>query len=344
VRHSSETLGVDRVIDPPGALPQRADRIDGGPPLRPRELEIDVERLCLDSTSFRQISEAAGGKPEVIAASIEEVIADRGKMHNPVTGSGGVLVGTVRAVGEGYIDPPPVGQRIVTLASMTLTPLRVASVGPVDIRSPQVPASGTAYLMESAPWTELPEDLPLSAVLAALDVCGAPTHVRELSKPGETVLVLGAGHAGKLAMAAARDSVGSEGVVIGVDADGASCQRAEELGLCDQVLRTDLRDAMGTVEALRSAAVDGADLTVVVVNATGCEAASILATKDEGTVLFFSMATSFTAAALCSEGVSSRARMLIGSGFSPDRGAYALDLLRRYPKILGDLSPAEGGA
>jgi hypothetical protein len=41
------------------------------------------------------------------------------------------------------------------------------------------------------------------------------------------------------------------------------------------------------------------------------------------------MATSFSAAALAADGVSSSVRMLIGSGYTPDRGAYALDLVRR---------------
>jgi L-erythro-3,5-diaminohexanoate dehydrogenase len=76
-----------------------------------------------------------------------------------------------------------------------------------------------------------------------------------------------------------------------------------------------------------------------VVNATGCEATSILLTDDEGSVLFFSMATSFTAAALGSEGVSSQARMLVGSGYAPDRGHYALELLRRHPQLRSSLSP-----
>lgn len=340
MRYSRETLGVDRVIDPPGALPQGAVRIDGGPPLRAREIEVEVERLCLDSTSFRQLSEASGGNPEEIANAIATIVADRGKMHNPVTGSGGVLVGTVRAVSADHPDPPEVGQRVVTLASLSLTPLQLDRVGPVDPDSPQVPVEGTAFLSEVAPWTDLPADIDLDTALAALDVCGAASQVRDLAVVGMTILVLGVGHAGKIAMAAAREAVGPEGLVVAVDADEAASSRARELGFCDQVVTADLRDSMGTADALSSAGIDRADLTVVVVNATGCEATSILSTKDDGTVLFFSMATSFTAAALGSEGVASEARMLVGSGYSPDRGRYALDLLRKYPRLRQELAGA----
>ena len=58
-----------------------------------------MERLNIDSASFRQISEEAGGDPDRIAAIIRRIVDERGKMHNPVTGSGGMLIGTVREVG-----------------------------------------------------------------------------------------------------------------------------------------------------------------------------------------------------------------------------------------------------
>jgi L-erythro-3,5-diaminohexanoate dehydrogenase len=139
--------------------------------------------------------------------------------------------------------------------------------------------------------------------------------------------VLGGGHAGLLALAAAREALGSHGRTVLIDSSASVCARAERLGLCDDALSVDLRDALGALGAVQALGIPRADLTVVVVNAKGCEAASILLTADHGTVLFFSMATSFAKAALGSEGVSSNARMIIGSGYAHDRGAYALELI-----------------
>jgi L-erythro-3,5-diaminohexanoate dehydrogenase len=106
-----------------------------------------------------------------------------------------------------------------------------------------------------------------------------------------------------------------------------------ELGLCDIGVAADLRNPLAALEAVRAAGAPPAHLTVVVVNATGCESTAILLTADEGTVLFFSMATSFSAAALAADGIGTRARMLIGSGYSPDGGRYALELIRRMPGL-----------
>jgi L-erythro-3,5-diaminohexanoate dehydrogenase len=342
-----EALGTRRVLEPRGALPQAAIKLDVDLPLQPYEIEVAVEMLALDSTSFRQLAESSDGDPVLIGEAILAIVAEGGKMQNPVTGSGGILTGTIRGVGEDYPDPPTVGSRVVTLASLTLTPLRLDSVGEIDPTTPHVPVTGTAYLPWTAPWTLYPENASFEAALAALDVCNAASQTRELIN-GEmrTVLVLGGGHAGLLALAAARETLGNESRgarsdrtrVVLMDASERVCRRAFDLGLCDAALRVDLRDAVGALRALEQAAVPRADLTVVVVNATDCEAASILLTADHGTVLFFSMATSFTKAALGSEGMASTARMLVGSGYMPDRGAYALELITGDERLQAALA------
>src|SRR5918998_2732334 len=155
-----QQLGADRVVAPVGALPQPAERLDASGPVRPYEFEVAVERLCLDSTSFRNIRERSGGDPERMAARILEIVAARGKMHNPETDSGGVALGTVTEVGERYGAPPQVGQRIATLASLTLTPLRLDEVVWVDPGDPQVEVRGTAYVCDRSAWGPVPHDLP----------------------------------------------------------------------------------------------------------------------------------------------------------------------------------------
>jgi L-erythro-3,5-diaminohexanoate dehydrogenase len=329
-----EALGARRVIEPPGALPQAALRLDMTLPLQPYEVEIAVDTLCVDSSSFHQLVESNGRDPVKVREAILGIVAERGKLQNPVTGSGGILTGTVRAVGDTYPDPPPIGSRIVTMVSLTLTPLRLDAVGEVDCSSPHVRVDGTTYLPSGAPWIAYPDDLPFDAALAALDVCNAASQTRSLiDAETRTVLVLGGGHAGLLALAAARDSLTRAARVVLIDADDRVCERARRLNLCDVALRVDLRNAIGALQSLEEAGVPRADLTVVVVNATDCEAAAILLTANHGTVLFFAMATSFTKAALGSDGLSSGARMLIGSGYAPDRGAYALELIRRDEKL-----------
>lgn len=333
-------LGADRVLEPRGALPQPAERLDPRPPVRPHEVELGVERLCLDSTSHRNIRERAGGDPERMAGRILEIVGVRGKLHNPETDSGGILLGSVVAVGERYASPPQLGERVATLGSLTLTPLRLERITRLDPDSPQVEVEGTAYVFERASWASIPDDLPLATALEVFDVCAAASQTRDLTPELGTVYVLGAGHAGKLALAAAREAAAT---LVAVDVDAEAVDLVSSLGLCDIGIAADLRDPLATAEAVAESGAPPADLTVVVVNATGCEPTALLLTKDEGIVLLFSMATNFSAAALAADGIGTSARMIVGSGHAPDRGAYALELVRGSRPLREALRiPVEG--
>jgi len=335
---TAEGLGVDRVMRPIGSLPQPAEQLDPSAPMRAHEFEVAVERLCLDATSFREIRAAADAEPDRMAERILSVVAARGKMHNPVTDSGGVALGTVRAVGARFPDPPRVGDRVVPLASLTLVPLRLDSIVRVTPDSAQVEVSGTAYVCPSMPWGLVPADVDIPTAIELYDVYGAASHTARLAPPSGVVCVLGCGHAGKLAMAAARDRMDGESMVVAVDVDERALRRVREAGLCDVGVIADARQPVAALAALRDAGVPPADVTVVVVNATGCEPLSILATRRHGTVLFFSMATNFTTAALTADGMGHDVTMLIGSGYAPDTGSYAFDLLRRTPALRAALA------
>src|SRR5687768_4431687 len=94
LRESLTAVGLHRVISPPGVLPQAAERLDARPELlAPDEVRLRATRLNLDAASFRQLSEAHRGDGAAVRAEVRAIVEARGKMHNPVTGSGGMLVG-----------------------------------------------------------------------------------------------------------------------------------------------------------------------------------------------------------------------------------------------------------
>jgi L-erythro-3,5-diaminohexanoate dehydrogenase len=327
----ADRLGVGRVLAPPGVLPQAAERLDAETPIGATELAVDVELLNLDATSHHQLREAYGGDAEAIGEAIAGIVRRRGKMHNPVTGSGGILAGRVAEIGPRFpAGGVAVGDRIASVASLSLTPLRLEAVGPVAAASPQVPVRGRAILAPELPWIGVPDDVELGVALTALDVYGAASHTRDLARRGDHVLVVGAGRAGLLAAAAAQDAAGR---VTLTDISEAALARAGRAGLGTALVRADASDALAVQRAVAPA-----DVTVVVVDRPGCEMGAVLATKPDGAVLFFSMATSFAAAALGAEGTRSTARLLIGNGYAADRGAYALDLLRARPALRAALT------
>ena len=62
----SSPLGLHRVIEPPGVLPQAAWRLDASPAIAPDEVRIRVDRLNLDAASYRQLREAYSADPDKI--------------------------------------------------------------------------------------------------------------------------------------------------------------------------------------------------------------------------------------------------------------------------------------
>ncbi len=331
-------LGSHRVLEPKGALPQAAWRIDNSPRAYANEILCAVETLNIDSASFKQIADVCGGDPGAIAAHILATVNERGKQHNPVTGSGGMFIGRVLEIGPALAARTDValGDRLASLVSLTLTPLRLDAVEGVDVATGQVRVRGTAVLFESGIYARLPGDLPDAVALAVLDVAGAPAQVRRLAKAGQTVCVIGAdGKSGMLACAQARDRVGSEGRVVGIvpDTTTPAAVLLQEHGYVDQLVQADARDTMAILAAIPDALPQLADLVVNCVNVAGTELASILCCRDEGTVYFFSMSTSFTAAALGAEGVGKDVNMMVGNGYAKGHAAVALQTLRAHRPI-----------
>src|SRR5829696_3940015 len=353
-RYVVGSIGLHRVLEPAGVLPQAAQRLDAAPAIRPDEVRIRVQRLNLDAASFRQLWQQHGGDGEAVRAAVLGIVAARGKMQNPVTGSGGMLVGVVEEVGPDSPLGLSPGDRVATLVSLTLTPLAITDgLARWDGRSEQVPCDGHAILFGRSIAAVLPADLPVPLALAVLDVCGAPaltarvvatlrrsrsgrrrgeSHQVDPAMIGATagvgVAVLGGGgKSGSLALAAARRAGATR--LVGVVPTEAEAAALKASGLATEVVVADARDPVG----LAAAVGEPVEVSVVCVDVPGCEHGAILVTRPGGTVVFFSMATSFPAAALGAEGLVADVTMLIGNGYVPGHAALALELVRSTPGV-----------
>lgn len=327
--------GTHRVIEPQGSLPQGAKKIDNDMNIYDNEILIDVAALNIDSASFTQINNACEGDDEKIKEMIMGIVNERGKMQNPVTGSGGMLIGTVEKIGKDLDIDLKVGDKIATLVSLSLTPLKIESIDRIAKDIDRVEITGKAILFESGIYAKLPDDMTEELALAALDVAGAPAQMAKLVKPGWSVLVLGAaGKSGMMCCYEAKKRVGPTGKVVAVVRKEAYIEKLLGNGLCDEVVIADATNAIDVLE--KALEVNGGkeyDMSVNVVNIEGTEMSTILPVRDEGIVYFFSMATSFTRAALGAEGVGKDVTMIVGNGYTKDHAAITLEVLRESDKL-----------
>lgn len=324
--------GTHRVIEPKGVLPQPATKISNDMNIFDNEILIDVQALNIDSASFTQIEEEAGHDVEKIKAKIMEIVAAKGKMQNPITGSGGMLIGTVEKIGEaleGKTDLK-VGDKISTLVSLSLTPLKIDEILDIKPDIDRVEIKGKAILFQSGLYAKLPKDMDENLALAALDVAGAPAQVAKLVKPGQSVLLLGAaGKSGMLCCYEAVKRVGPTGNVIGLVRNEEEAARLRRLNLRMQIVIGDAREAIDVMNTtLEHNNGQEVDVAINIVNVPNTEMSTILPVKDDGIVYFFSMATSFTKAALGAEGVGKDVTMIVGNGYTKGHAEITLEELR----------------
>ena len=270
-----------------------------------------------------------------------EIVATRGKMQNPETGSGGMLVGTVEEVGPESPLGLQVGDRVATLVSLTLTPLVIEDglarwdgraeqvpcrrlrrpLRPLDRRRhPRRPARRAQPRRDGRLRRAGPDQAHRRAVRTTQPGLSSPSSAAPASPA-------------RSAWPPPRDAGAQRTIGVVPDEAGARAARATS-GLADEVVIADARDPIALRDAV-TAAGGPADVTVVCVDVPGCEGGAILATAERGTVIFFSMATSFSAAALGAEGLAADVRMLVGNGYVPGHAAYALELLRADAGVRG---------
>ncbi len=330
-----DIYGTHRVIEPQGVLPQPAEKIDNCMNIFDNEVLINVSTLNIDSASFTEIEKRANHDVEEIKKIIMNIVETTGKHKNPWTGSGGMLIGTVAAVGPNYVGDLKVGDKIATLVSLSLTPLKLEEITEVRPDIDQVDVKGQAVLFQSGIYAKLPTDIPQTLALSVLDVAGAPAQTAKICKPGDTVVILGGGgKSGMLCCWQAKKQVGINGKVICIDGFEASLDRARSIDCAHEYKVVNATDAVEMYNEIM-ALTDGklADVVINVVNIPNTEMASILACKEDGMVYFFSMATSFTKAALGAEGVGKDVNMLIGNGYTKGHAEVALQILREDEKV-----------
>ncbi len=340
VELSGDAFGTHRALEPKGALPQPAKRVDNDfSRMFAGELLLRVETLNIDAASFRQMEEAsqAAGDPSdaAVAKRVLETVRDRGKQHNPVTGSGGMLLGSVLQVSESHPDfaTTKPGDRVATLVSLSLTPLFISQIKGMRRPSAQIDVDGEAVLFASGAYAKLPSGMSERLALAVLDVAGAAPQVARLVSPGKTVLILGAGGKSGVLCAAEAKRRGAKRVV-GIENHAPFAEDLRRLGVCDAVISADARDPVAVREAVIAANLgEEVDVAFSCVNVEDAEMGAILATKNRGIVYFFAMSTSFTKAALGAEGVGKDVDLFVGNGYAAGHAEHTLAMMRDLPEV-----------
>ena len=342
-----DTFGIGRSIEPALALPQQAWRVDNTMELRPDEMLVDVKVVSVNLVSFNEIREEAGDDDRLLCHRVLEIIQDRGKLHNPVTNTGGSFYGVVAQMGSEYPNHYglAVGDEVVSLTSLTITPLRLDRILAVDYDCAQLTVEGQAILFATSPVVKQPTDIPLRVALAAMDEAGVATCTNHIVERGQSVLVLGAGgRSGLLSGYGARDKLGGTGRLVGVVRNAAHRETVERYGLYDEVLALNATDAQRLCTDDDPTFTSRFDVVVNCINSVSTEVAALVAVKPRGVIYFATLGCDYKFAGLTAEGIGRQVTIIPYTGFMDGHAEYTLNLLRRYPQMQTAIQQEFAGA
>jgi len=329
------TYGLKRVAEPQYVLPTSAWKLDNSRNIYPNELRISVRRIHLEGTSFKQICTESNYNEEKIKQKIIDIIIRRGKLHNPVTDTGGLAFGTVEEIGEEFYNPQnlKVGDTIICNASLASVPIQIENILAIDHVFNQIDASGYAILHDHVPIIKIEEDMPVNLLLYTLDESGTLYRLSQLAEGQSKFLIVGNNMITNLIFGyVIRRQVGAKGEIVclldkktGMQVMGDGIDQLIAL-VFNEVHFLNILKPIHAVERLKLN--QQFDLSVNCAEIPGAETINILATKAGGTVLFANLINNLKISLYITESISKPLNVENAEGYLEDYETFDIALVR----------------
>ncbi len=336
-----EEYGINRVMEPKAVLPPSAWRLDNRRDIEPGEIRISVRRIHLEATSFKQISLECSNDEEKMRRKILDITLQRGKLHNPVTNTGGMLYGVVEEIGSEYPNEKnlKVGDEILCNASLSGIPLSLAAVGEIYRAYTQVEAEGYAIAFGKIPLIRRPAGLPVDLLLFALNESGTLYRVGREAVGKKNILVVGNNMMMNLLFGyAARKMAGGEAEIhclLDSKTDIAIRGRSFEAlmkEVFDQIHHVDILKPVDCIRQLN--AEGGFDLSVNCADIPGAETVNVLATRSGGTVIFANFINNYNIALYITESTSRQLNIICAEGYTEAYDEFDIQMVRELAPHL----------
>ncbi len=337
---TAKNYGLDRVLEPRGMVPAAAWKIDNRRELGSREFRIRLERIHLEWDSFQQICSSCGFDEEKVRRKIADIIDKRGKLHNPFTGSGGILTGTVEELGTelDMEDAPQPGERICCITSLTCIPLYIQSIREIDYRYGQLICDGYAILFETTSVCRFDSKIPQAAALAAIDEVGSLFGAYQLAAEHECqtiVIIARDAFTALIYSAAVREGVGdAASVSIIMHKDTKETLSKDEMTqllqpLAESVHFADLTQPVAAREYFQENAPQlmNVDQVIVADDIFGAETLAVLLTRPFGDVFFSSVLNHYLQAQIAAESIGKIVSMYASDQYIRDFPEFAVKIV-----------------
>ena len=329
------SYGTQRVIEPKYVLPTSAWRLDNSRDIYHDEMRIEVSRVHLEITSFKEICLEANDNEERIKQKIMDIVIRRGKLHNPVTDTGGLLAGRVSEIGEGYSNKKNFkpGEEVICNASLTSIPLYIDRIISVDRAFGQIEVEGYCIVAKDVPVIRKPENLPLDLLMYILNESGTIFRISSTAVGKKKFLIVGNNLLSNLLFGYAIRKVAREDAEIVCLLDKKTEMvikggRIDDLvkRVFNQIYYLDILKPLECIEKIQG---DGAfDVSVNCADIQGAETINILATKSGGTVIFANLINNYNIALYITEAISRQLDIRCADGYLEAYDEFDFQIVR----------------
>ena len=333
---NSKKYGFHRSLIPNNTTLQKAWRVNNSADINEHEILLDVELLNINRVSFIQIYKECSGNRLEIAEKILKTVNERGKMHNPITGTGGMLFGKVEKIGAQFAGDPDitVGDDVVNLVSLASTPLLIEKITDIDMELGQVYIKGKAVLFSSSLLVRQPDKAQLKTMMAIIDIAGAPCETAKIIRPGMRVLIQDPlSHLGVLCSYAARKALGDSGELFALAVEEKNKKCLASWGIFDKQIVANTHDIKKFTGA-KETKEDYFDVVINCLNSSISEMISVLLIKNHGQIFFPGLGSDIKNAGLSAESVGKDVTITPYKGYSEGYIKFILDLINEYPEII----------
>lgn len=335
--------GTGRVLEPKYVLPTVAWKLDNSRKIQDNEMRIDVKRIHIERTSFKEICLEANDNDQRIIQKITDIVIRRGKLHNPVTDTGGLLCGTVSEIGAAYNNPKElaVGDEVICNVSLASIPLYIDKIISIDRAYGQIEIEGYSIIRNNQPVIRKPVDLPLPLLLFTLDESGTIYRVSTAAVGKKRFLVVGNNLLSNTLFGMAIRKVAGDGVEIVCLLDRKTDAVLKGAGIDRLVSEvfTSVHsvDILKPLECMDQIGGDlSYDLSVNCADITGAETINILATKSGGSVIFANLINNYNIALYITEAIAKQLDIRCADGYLEAYDEFDLEIVKDIAPYVED--------
>lgn len=339
----NKPYGTSRVIEPQHVLPTSAWRLDNGRKINSDEMRIDMKTIHIEGTSFKQICLESNNNEEKIKQRIIDIVIRRGKLHNPVTDTGGLFDGRISEIGDEFENSRgfKVGDQVVCNASLTSIPIYIDKIISIDRAFGQIEVDGYAIITADFPIISKPEDVPTNLLLFTFNESGTLYRISNTAVGKRKILIVGNNLLSNLIFGFAVRKVARPDaeIVCLLDKKTDMVLQGESVNRLIKEVFTHVHyvDILKPLECLEGLEADGLfDVSVNCANIPGAETINILATKSGGTVVFANLINNYNIALYITEAISRHLDIRCADGYLEAYDNFDIQLVKELMPYVSD--------